>query len=633
MRCGIVAVALLLTAIFVSSGGAAASGGATVTTYDASGTVLLNGTKVFPIVLGKGPLRDGTTPSGADALNEVIGAGVNFFKVGPASGTWTSADTNDAELWDQAVAARGAYTWINLSTLSQAQPGSSTDTLLHQVVTTLKSDPSGSPAIGMWKGTDEPWWSGIPVSSLEFPYCLATSRGDPAWCAGEAPIDSDHLWVTIEAPKGTASDLAPYGAVTDAHGEDEYPITINGSNPDLHQVGVWTRTIASISSAPYPTRSVWSTLQICSSGSYDADGNYVLPTKTQERYMIYDAIINGARNLNFYGGNNPNCFNSTDATYGWNWTFWNNVLKSLIQEINASSPLAPALVNPGSNQVLATSDSTTEAISRLGSSSSDLWVIAARSGSGKQTVTISGLPSTITSGTVYTEGRSVSVSNGSFTDSFDQWGVHVYHLSAAATNPDFSLSATPASETVAAGGSTSYATTVTPSGGFSSSVTLSVSGLPTGASGSFSPNPTSSTSTLTVTTSATTPAGTYPLTISGTSGSLTHTTQVTLLISATTNPDFSISASPASQTVVPSGAVSYSITVTPSGGFSGAVTVSVSGLPKGATATFSQTSTYAWTLTVNTTTSTKMGNATLTITGTSGTLSHSTTVTLLVKRK
>ena len=161
-----------------------------------------------------------------------------------------------------------------------------------------------------------PWWSGLPVSSLQFTYCLATSRGNSSWCANETPIDSDHLWVTIEAPRGTASDLAPYSAVTDAHGEDEYPININVSNPDLHQVGVWTSTIASIT----PYRSVWSTLQICSSGSYDADGNFLLPTKTQERYMIYDAIINGARNLNFYGGNNPNCWNSTDTAYGWSWT-------------------------------------------------------------------------------------------------------------------------------------------------------------------------------------------------------------------------------------------------------------------------------------------------------------------------
>ena len=50
------------------------------------------------------------------------------------------------------------------------------------------------------------------------------------------------------------------------------PININVSNPDLHQVGVWTSTIASI----IPYRSVWSTLQICSSGSYLAGATWPL---------------------------------------------------------------------------------------------------------------------------------------------------------------------------------------------------------------------------------------------------------------------------------------------------------------------------------------------------------------------
>jgi hypothetical protein len=34
----------------------------------------------------------------------------------------------------------------------------------------------------------------------------------------------------------------------------------------------------------------------------------------------------------------------------------------------------------------------------------------------------------VRSGEVYTEGRSVSVSGGSFTDTFERWGVHVYHF-------------------------------------------------------------------------------------------------------------------------------------------------------------------------------------------------------------
>ena len=31
--------------------------------------------------------------------------------------------------------------------------------------------------------------------------------------------------------------------------------------------------------------------------------------------MIYDAIINGARSLAFYGGNNPDCWNPTDTQH------------------------------------------------------------------------------------------------------------------------------------------------------------------------------------------------------------------------------------------------------------------------------------------------------------------------------
>ena len=318
----------------------AGSAVAAVTTLDPAGTVVLNGAPVFPIVLAKGPPRDGTTPTGTNAMAEVVGAGVNFFKVGPATTTWTSSDITDANLWDQAAVAHGAYTWINLSTLSQATPGSSIDSLLQQVITTLKSDPSGSAGIGMWKGADEPFWSGIQPTGLQFAFCRSTSRGDASWCGGEPWLDQDHLWVTVEAPRGTATDLAPFSPVTDSHGEDEYPVNVNNPSPDLHQVGVWTSTIG----AATPNHAVWSTIQICSSGSYDSSGNFVLPTRLQERYMIYDAIVNGARSLAFYGGNNPNCWNSSDTASGWNWTFWNGVLKGLIQEINAGSGIAPALV-------------------------------------------------------------------------------------------------------------------------------------------------------------------------------------------------------------------------------------------------------------------------------------------------
>jgi hypothetical protein len=402
------------------------------TWFDANGTFLLAGQPIFPIVLAKPPPFDGTTPSGADALDEVVTAGVNLFKVGPPGPgeppyrwqTWTDAAIENAKAWDAAALARGAHTWINLDTISRAIPGKPSETLLRKVVTSLLGDVSAR-GIGLWKGADEPWWGHYPPSILQFPYCFVTGRGDPSWCAGREPLDGSHAWVTIEAPRGTADDLSPYSAVTDTHGVDIYPVGGRIADPDLHQVGTWTQTVESIT----PNHSVWTTLQICFSGSSVPTGGYVLPTRLQERFMIYDSIINGARGLAFYGGNFTRCQTASDQALGWNWTFWNDVLADLVMEVNADSPLASVLVNPASTHRPTSSDPTTEVISRHARGSNDLWVIAARYGAGTADVTISGLPRAITSGDVYTEGRSVSVKDGSFTDSFDRWGVHVYRFS------------------------------------------------------------------------------------------------------------------------------------------------------------------------------------------------------------
>jgi hypothetical protein len=111
-----------------------------------------------------------------------------------------------------------------------------------------------------------------------------------------------------------------------------------------------------------------------------------------------------------------------------------------------------------------------------------------------------------------------------------QTTANVLNRFVGAQQSDFTLSASPASQTVKQGGSTTYTVAINPSNGFTGQVTLSVTGLPSGASASFSPNPAGSSSTLTVTTGTGTPARNYTLTVSGTSGSLTHSTVVSMLV-------------------------------------------------------------------------------------------------------
>ncbi|QNI30602.1 DUF1929 domain-containing protein [Alloacidobacterium dinghuense] len=196
--------------------------------------------------------------------------------------------------------------------------------------------------------------------------------------------------------------------------------------------------------------------------------------------------------------------------------------------------------------------------------------------------------------------------------------------------PDFSVVATPSSQTVPPTKGTSYTVSVTPSYGFTGNVSFSVNGLPSGAKASFSPSSVSDSgsSALTVNTSTSTPPGTYTLTITATSGTITHSTQVKLAVNA-----FSVASSPSSQTILEGNGTTYAVSVTPSYGFTGNVSFSVTGLPSGATTTFSPTSVTgsgSATLTVNTSTSTPTGTYTLTITAASGTVTYSTQVKLVV---
>ena len=213
----------------------------------------------------------------------------------------------------------------------------------------------------------------------------------------------------------------------------------------------------------------------------------------------------------------------------------------------------------------------------------------------------------------------------------DNAGAQSSPVTRTVTVSNFALSATPASRSVSPGGSTTYAATVTPNAGFLGTVSFSFSGLPSGATASFSPGSvnTSGSTTLSVATSGSTPTGSYPLTITGTSGPVAHSVTVTLVVAG----DFSLAVTPTSRTVASNGNTTYTATVAGQG-FTGIVNFSVSGLPKFVTARFtpsSVTNSGTSTLSVDTKKNVVPGTYTLRVTGTSGSQVRSVDVTLIVQ--
>jgi hypothetical protein len=99
-------------------------------------------------------------------------------------------------------------------------------------------------------------------------------------------------------------------------------------------------------------------------------------------------------------------------------------------------------------------------------------------------------------------------------------------------SPDFSFLEVSNSQTVAPGGAASFTAMVGPLYGFTGTVMLGATGLPSGATASFNPASVSGsgTSTLNILTASNTPIGSYTVTITGVSGTLQHSTTVTLVV-------------------------------------------------------------------------------------------------------
>ena len=407
----------------------------------ATGCLVIGGAKLFPIGLSEAPPPDGQTRGGRNAWAEIANAGVNLVRSGLREWSLPQLDAQIAAeraRMDAAV-SHGMFCWPRLGNAGNlpAAAGSTEEQILVRLANGLKTHDG----LAAWKGVDEPALVGVPAAGL------TRARRKLG------TVDPDHPVVIIQAPLQPVAKLIPYRPAFDITGADIYPVSYPPGahtdlpNKDISVVGdVTKKMVAAAGSKP-----IWMTLQIAWSGVTPTrqrpDIVPRFPSLFDERFMAYQAIVHGARGLAFFGGQLTQVMRPRDAQLGWNWTFWEQVLRPLLVELTSPSVL-PALTAPVARVAVKASAADVELTARQ--TGTTLHLIAVRRGGATSRVTFSGLPAKqggapLTGGQVMFEYaqdplpppiqpdkqqfRSVQVAGGSFRDWLGPHDVHVYRFS------------------------------------------------------------------------------------------------------------------------------------------------------------------------------------------------------------
>jgi hypothetical protein len=303
----------------------------------------------------------------------------------------------------------------NLRELSSAPAGNAQrEAKLRALVERFKDHPG----LGVWKGDDEPEWGKHPVEPLARARELINQ------------VDGRHPVFVVQAPRGTVETLKAYDTTYDITGADVYPIGYPPgqhsveANKNLSMVGDFTKRMMEVAGGKKP---VWMVLQISFSGTIKPGKTLRMPTFPQTRFMTYQAIINGARGLLYFGGHIPKAMPPEDAKLGWNWTHWRRVLRPVIEEIGSKSPLYPALLAADSALPVKCATPDVEFVVR--EVGAEVFVIACKREGETAAAKFTGLPAEVTGGEVMFESpRTVEVKEGVLVDWFGPEEVHVYRL-------------------------------------------------------------------------------------------------------------------------------------------------------------------------------------------------------------
>ena len=382
---------------------------------DSAGILTIGNRRVFPIGFTMPPPPDGKTPAGTDALGELREAGANFLRTGVMGSNWNDAALDAEQKYQDAAARHQMRCLVNLRELgSIGEEAPLREARLRELVTRFRAHPG----MGVWKHVDEPEWGKHPIAPM-----LRATRII-------RELDPDHPIEITHAPRGTVETLRPYNVTTDIVATDIYPIGYPPGghsllpNKEISMVGDYAQRMKLLAT---PGMSIWMTLQISWSGVIKPGKTLRFPTFPEQRFMTYQAIINGARGLLYFGGHIPKAMTAEDATLGWNWRFWNRVLRPVIEEIGERSALHPALLAPDSNRAIRVEGDGIEFCTR--EAGGTLFLLACSRANGTKQVRFSGLPpGNIEAEVMFEPPRTVAVANGALSDWFAPFEVHVYRI-------------------------------------------------------------------------------------------------------------------------------------------------------------------------------------------------------------
>ena len=387
-------------------------------TVDQDNILAVNGRKVFPIGFTFAPLPGAKSPRGVEGLRELRDAGALMLRSGPSgNGRWDDAYLEREREWMDAAARNEMFAmpWLKEFAAIPDRSGPKAKRL-RQIVSLFKDHPG----MGIWKGEDEPEWGKKPIPPLRTAYEIVHE------------LDPNHpVWI-VQAPRGTVDTLRPYNETYDIGGIDIYPISYPPGvhsidpNKEISMVGDFAQRIGKTTEGKKP---FWMTLQIAFSGTVKPGKTLRFPTYPEQRFMAYQSIINGARGLVYFGGQLPQTLNERDTALGWNWTYWDGVLRRVVEEVGDHSRIAPALTVPDSKLPVRSKHTSAGIEFVVRESGKEVYLLACKREGPTVEAEFTGLPVELGAGSVvFEEPRKIEVKNGAFKDWFAPFDVHVYRF-------------------------------------------------------------------------------------------------------------------------------------------------------------------------------------------------------------